>query len=222
MEEKMKQQSSKKVLPVGTIFIFSLWVLAGVMAYSYWNSRTAVATPPAELMGVLRPAPKLLENFSLVDQSRQSFNQTSLIGNWTFLFFGFTSCPDVCPTTLSILNTIDQQLKTGSQKATNTQVVLVSVDPNRDTPEKLAEYIAYFNPEFIAATGSKAELDKFTSMTGAGYIFEEETSPGVYQVNHTSAIFLIDPQARLVASFSQPHRPDTIVEQYWQIREYFE
>ena len=222
MEEKMKQRSGKKTLPVGTIFIFSLWILAGLMAYSYWSSRTAVDTPPAELMGVLRPEPKTLENFSLVDQDEQNFDKTKLSGHWTFLFFGFTSCPDVCPTTLSILNVIDQQLKTGSPEAADTQVVLVSVDPNRDTPEKLAEYIAFFNQDFIAATGSKTEIDQFTKMTGAGYLFEEETSPGVYQVNHTSAIFLIDPQARLVASFSQPHRPDTIVEQYWQIREYFE
>ncbi len=218
----MKQQPGKKNLPVGTIFIFSLWVLVGVMAYSYWNSRAAVATPPAELMGVLRPEPKTLENFSLTNQDGRIFNQTDLSGLWTFLFFGFTSCPDVCPTTLSILNIVDQQLKSDSPETADTQVVLISVDPNRDTPEKLAKYISFFNQDFIAATGSKAEIDQFTKMTSAGYMFEDETSPGVYQVNHTSAIFLIDPQARLVASFSQPHRPDTIVEQFRQIRKYFE
>ena len=101
------------------------------------------------------------------------------------------------------------------------QVVFISVDPARDTPEKLANYITYFNKDFIGATANKAEIDKLTRQFGAGYIFEEETSAGGYNVAHTSAIFLVDPYGRLVASFSQPHQPATIVSQYKKIRTFF-
>jgi protein SCO1/2 len=101
------------------------------------------------------------------------------------------------------------------------QVVFVSVDPDRDTVEKLADYITYFNKDFIGTTASKEKIDKVAQQFGAGYIMEAETSAGVYNVSHTSAIFLVDPYGRLVASFSQPHQPTTITTQYQKIRKYF-
>ena len=101
------------------------------------------------------------------------------------------------------------------------QVVFISVDPERDTTEKLAAYITHFNSKFIGATSAKTEIDKLTRQFGAGYILEPETAPGQYLVAHTSAIFLVDPFGRLVASFSQPHYATTITSQYQKIQQYF-
>jgi protein SCO1/2 len=106
--------------------------------------------------------------------------------------------------------------------AIDMQEVFISVDPDRDTPEKLAAYMAYFNPEFIGASANKAEIDRLSRQFGAGYIIEPETAPGQYLVAHTSAIFLVDPLGRLVAVFSQPHYPTSINSLYEDIRAYFD
>ena len=219
MEEK-KMTDSKKRSPLIIFFVFSVMLLIGVVAYSVINPRNASDSVPAELLGVLRPEPKSLAPIKLIGQDGTAFSMANISGKWSFVFFGYTYCPDVCPMTLSMLKAVDKHLD-GSGNAEDTQVLFVSVDPERDTPEKLAEYIAFFNKDFLAATGEKIEIDKFAQQLGAGYIIDPETVPGVYEVSHTSAIFLIDPQARLVATFSQPHNPENIVQLYFQIRDYF-
>lgn len=212
--------TSNKKSALGMFFLFSVGVLIAVVAFSIWNNSGANRTAPADLLGVLRPEPKLLAPVNLLDQNGATFNKKNLEGRWSFVFFGYTYCPDVCPMTLSMLKAVDKHLQS-SGDAADTQVLFVSVDPERDTPEKLAEYITFFNQDFLAATGEKPEIDKFAQQLGAGYIIDPETAPGIYEVSHTSAIFLIDPQARLVATFSQPHNPETIVQLYFQIRDYF-
>lgn len=209
--------TSKKI-PIGTIVIFGFFLL--VMAVTYMLTKPPER--PVELEGVLRPDFRLLQPFKLTDHNNTLFIEERLQGKWSFVFFGYTSCPDVCPATLYILSSIHGLLvdETGGIPD-DMQVVFISVDPERDTPEKLANYITYFNKDFIGATANKAEIDKLTRQFGAGYIFEEETSAGGYNVAHTSAIFLVDPYGRLVASFSQPHQPATIVSQYKKIRTYF-
>jgi protein SCO1/2 len=209
--------TSKKI-PIGTIVIFGFFLL--VMAATYMLTKPPER--PAELEGVLRPDFRLLHPFKLTEHNNTVFDEKRLQGKWSFVFFGYTSCPDVCPTTLYVLSSIHGLLvdETGGIPD-DMQVVFISVDPARDTPEKLANYITYFNKDFIGATANKAEIDKLTRQFGAGYIFEEETSAGGYNVAHTSAIFLVDPYGRLVASFSQPHQPSTITSQYKKIRTYF-
>ncbi|MCK4834483.1 MAG: SCO family protein [Gammaproteobacteria bacterium] len=209
--------TSKKI-PIGTIVIFGFFLL--VMAVTY--ILTKPPERPAELEGVLRPDFRLLQPFKLTDHNNTVFDEKRLQGKWNFVFFGYTSCPDVCPATLYVLKSVHGLLvdETG-QVPEDMQVIFISVDPARDTPEKLADYITYFNKDFIGTTADKAEIDKLTKQFGAGYMFEEETADGVYNVAHTSAIFLVDPYGRLAASFSQPHQPPTIVSQYKKIRTYF-
>jgi len=182
---------------------------------------------PAELEGVLRPDFRQLLPFKLTDHNNKVFDEKRLQGKWSFVFFGYTSCPDVCPATLYVLSSVHGLLDDEKNTTSNNiwpddmQVVFISVDPARDTTEILADYVTYFNKSFIGTTADKTEIDKLARQFGAGYVFEEETSAGVYNVSHTSAIFLIDPYGRLVASFSQPHQPTTITSQYKKIRAYF-
>ena len=209
---------TSKKLPIGTIVIFGFFLLTMVATYYL----TKPSPPPQELAGVLRPGFKLLEPFELTDHNNAVFNEQRFLDKWSFVFFGYTSCPDVCPATLYVLSSIHGLLvdETG-EKPEDMQVVFISVDPERDTIEKLADYITYFNKDFIGTTASKAVIDKVAQQFGAGYIMEAETSASVYNVSHTSAIFLVDPYGRLVASFSQPHQPTTITTQYKKIRKYF-
>jgi protein SCO1/2 len=204
--------------PYGTllIFLFLCLLLAGVY---FWM--LPGKTVPPELQGVLRPAPTPLQAFELLDQDRRPFDLEGLKGKWSLVFFGYTSCPDICPTTLATLSSLIRKLQTGAQGLTDLQVVFVSVDPRRDTPEVIENYLKYFNETFRGVTGAQPDIDSLTRQFGAGYLIEPETAPGHYLVNHTSSIFLVDPQGRLLASFSPPHNPDTIAGQFRQIRSLF-
>ena len=208
---------SKKI-PIGTIVIFGFFLLT--MAATYYLTKPA--PPPPELAGVLRANFKLLQPFELTAHNNAIFNEKKLLDKWSFVFFGYTSCPDVCPSTLYVLSSVHGLLvdETG-EIPDDMQVIFISVDPERDSSEKLANYITYFNKDFIGTTASKINIDKLTQQFSAGYIIDEKNPNGEYNISHTSAIFLIDPYGRLVASFSQPHQANTITTQYKKIRKYF-
>lgn len=210
--------TKKKILPVGTALLFGLFLT--VMLVTYLLVRPSA--PPPELEGVLRPDFRLLQPFRLTDHNNALFNEERFKGKWTFVFFGYASCPDICPATLYTLNAVQGLLEDASGEVPgDMQVVFISVDPERDTIEQLGPYITYFNKTFIGATAGKTEIDRLTKQFGAGYVLEPETAPGQYLVAHTSAIFLVDPLGRLVASFSQPHYATTIASQYQKIQTYF-
>ena len=210
--------SEKTPRPYGTLIIFVFWGLL-LAAVFYWMLPDK--TVPPELQGVLRPEPRPLRTFELSDQYRQAFNLERLKGEWSFVFFGYTYCPDICPTTLSVLTGVVKQLQTDPQGLTNIQVVFVSVDPQRDTPDILEAYLKYFNEAFQGVTGAQQDIDSLTRQFGAGYMIEPETRPGEYLVSHTSSIFLVDPYGQLIAAFPPPHDANTIVEQFRQIRSLF-
>lgn len=200
----------------GAILLVLLLSVTGV-----WYVSTSPSSPPPELVGVLRPAPKMLKPVELIDQNGAEVNTQLFKDKWSFVFFGYTSCPDICPTTLHVLNAVTEMLgKDNAELLPDTQVVFISVDPGRDTVTDLADYVKFFNRDFVGLTGDKKNIDNITQQFGAGYILEEETAPGQYMVAHTSAVFLVAPESGLVAAFSQPHNPKTIVAQYKKIRAY--
>jgi protein SCO1/2 len=205
-------------LPIGSLVLFALFLL--VMLTTWLLVKPPA--PPPELAGVLRSEYRLLAPFHLTDQHSQPFDRGRLGGKWSMLFFGYLSCPDVCPLTMHELGRFWQLVEDerGAPPG-DLQVVFVSVDPARDSPRQLGDYVRHFNANFIAATGDKAQLDRFTQQFGAGYVIEPETAPGQYPVAHTSAIFLVDPLGRSVATFSQPHYATTLHAQYRRIRQYF-
>jgi len=209
---------TRKITPIGSLLLFALFLLTMLATYLLIKP----PAPPAELKAVLRPEYRLLAPFELIDHHQQPFTQKSLQGKWSFVFFGYLSCPDVCPNTLHELNAFWRLLKdeTGADPE-DLQIVFVSVDPRRDSPHKLGDYISHFNREFLAATAEKRHIDNLASQFGAGYVIEEETAPGQYLVAHTSAIFLVDPLGRSVATFSQPHYASTLLSQYRGITRYF-
>ncbi len=205
-----------KKLPVGTLVLGGLFIL---VMFATWLL-VKRPDPPAELQGVINPRFKELQAFSL-DSSHGPFSEQNFQGKWSFVFFGYTSCPDICPTTLHTLNQFYSLLKDDQAELDDIQIIFVSVDPARDTVPKLAEYVGYFNPDFIGATTNERQIEGFTKQFGAGFIIEPETAPEQYIVIHTSAIFLVDPFGRHVASFSQPHYAATLHSQFKKIRQYF-
>lgn len=144
--------------------------------------------------------PRPLAPVSLVDQFDQPFTEENLKGKWTLTFIGYTFCPDVCPTTLSELNSIYPSLK-AMEKETPIQVVFMSVDPGRDTPERMKEYVDFFNSEFIGVSGSHPILFPLTRSLGLGYALTDPTDDPDYLVNHSASIVVINPEGKAIGRF---------------------
>ncbi len=155
---------------------------------------------PVPQAGIMLDAPVIIPAFDLLDHHNQAFNRASLAGHWTLVFAGFTHCPDICPTTLATLDRVQGLL---GENAGRLQVVLLSVDPERDTPDILANYLGYFNPGFVGVTGEPAQLGSLYRSLGINHI-RIPGAKGEYSVDHSAALMLIDPEGRLVSYFMPP------------------
>ena len=135
--------------------------------------------------------------FMLTDGEGQAFTPASLRGHWSFLFVGYTSCPDLCPTTLADLHSVYPELK---KIAPSSQVVFISTDPQRDDSARLKRYTAFFQPEFKAATGPHDQLFPFVRNLGLVYSIAEHEGKD-YLIDHSTSIVLTNPEGKLVAVF---------------------
>jgi protein SCO1/2 len=171
----------------------------------------------------LLPEPLPLKPFKLSDQNNRPFGVNELKGKWTFMYFGYTSCPDVCPTTIGELNIVSRKLAEDHRYAKDTQYVFVSVDPRRDTPEMLKKFTAYFELSLLGAVAPVKDLKKLTDQMEVKHrrliVRDPETNKQEYAVEHSSDIYLIDPQGKVVARFSSPHSGKQIKQLYVKIRQ---
>ena len=165
-------------------------VVLGAMAFSVF---TKLPTPEHALY---YQQARQLKPFQLTDEKGQVFSNKNIQGQWSFVFLGYTSCPDVCPTTLQNLAFIYDELKA---IANDSQVLLLSADPKRDTQDKLSQYIAYFNPEFKALRAEHDVLFAFTRNLGLMYAISGEGDD--YLVDHSAALVLINPDGNIAAIF---------------------
>jgi protein SCO1 len=145
-------------------------------------------------------SPRRLDDFLLTDAAGQPFGRERLEGQWNLAFIGFTHCPDVCPMTLSLLEHLSNRL---DDHDVALQPVFVSVDPERDTPEELARYSSYFGDRVVAATGQRQQLQRFCDSLDFAWV-KVPMGQGNYTIDHSGALALIDPQARLVGYFLPP------------------
>lgn len=117
-------------------------------------------------------------------------------GKVRLIFFGYTSCPDICPTSLAFISSALKQLSEKERK--NTQVLFISVDPDRDTAEKLREYTGYFSPDILGITGSKEEIDKVVKQYGTAYRKAAGDSAMGYTVDHSASVYVVGPKGKIV------------------------
>ena len=146
--------------------------------------------------------PSVLPVIELTNELGESFALGQLRGYSTILFFGFTHCPHVCPTTLAVLRAVRKNLP--ADEAKKLQIWLITVDPMRDSPERLKEYLSKFGPSFHGARAELGVLVPLFKSLGVGYSFLADESGGNYQVEHTTAIYLLDEDAKLVRIYSAP------------------
>ena len=181
--------------------IFILLILFSITGiFTYFQSLPSLLEKkPSLITGKILVKPMEIDNFELIDQNNEVFNKKSLEGGWTVLFFGYTNCPDVCPTTIYKLAEIKNGIKEDLPSA-NFNTVLVTLDPDRDSTERLDEYIGYFDETMLGVTGTYENIQSFTSSLSVFYqrINKEEG----YDFNHTASIFVFDKDGSLFATMS--------------------
>ena len=184
---------------------FALVAVLSAAAGYYAFSAKRTQGPPEQPALLVLPEPRTIPEFELTDQHGTAFSPERLKGRWSLLFFGFTHCPDVCPGTLYDLQRLDERLA-GVKPDLPRQVVFFSVDPERDDPDRLKEYVAYFDPAFVAVTGEHAQIEPLTRSLGIAYRIEPH-EPGIadYSVDHSASILLVNPDGRLHGVFPAPH-----------------
>ncbi len=150
------------------------------------------------------PEGKPFSGFTLTSQHGTPWDANSFKGKYSVVFFGFANCPDICPTTLLDMQKIDKQLKAENINSPN--FVFISVDPDRDTPESLNEYINFFNPEFYALTGDAANILSIATQIGVAYkVADHQPGDLIYDVDHASALYVLNPAGERIGIFTAPH-----------------
>lgn len=197
-------------------------IIGAFLAGRTWQIEAPPAPSQAEVPGLLWPNPPSLEPFELTDETGQPFELDALAGHWSLLFFGYTHCPDICPVTLAILKQVRQGLRDLAAFDTRAQVVLISVDGERDTSEVLQQYVQHFDPSFRAATGSPEALHLLTRQLAADFTRITTDESGAYWFDHSPAILLIDPAQRVVGEFLPPHESKDLIRQIRQIVEFLD
>lgn len=213
-----------KKLPAIAMILSALIAMAAGIWLGQASNDQPDSLKPASIQGAIYPQAKYINGFSLQDQLSKSVTKLDFQDHWSLVFIGYTNCPDICPTTLSVMNQVVEYLN--EQQIKPPQIVFLSVDPERDTPLHLKRYVDYFNKDFLALTGSLEQITQLTQNLNA--VFRK--APGVsgeiseddYLMDHSSALMLINPQGNLQSVLTAPHLPGTIIQSIIQSKAYYE
>ncbi len=199
------------IRPLSIIGIILLAALGGA-SLALLKPQTMTITQIRDKGLYVLESPRNIDNFELTDQSGSLFTNAQLEGTWSLLFFGYTFCPDICPITLATIRQFDQLLQErDAASAENLQVVMVSVDPQRDTPEKLAQYVAFFSDDYIGATGEFAALFNLARQLNVSFSFQARES-GDYLVSHSGEVILVNPEGQYHGFFRASPDPALMLE----------
>lgn len=182
--------------------------MVGVAAGAWFFNQPGASSAELRRATVL-PVPNEVPSFSAVSHGGEAIDASAFEGQWDLVFFGFTHCPDICPLTLQLLSEVRRELA-GAGAEPLPRIVLVSVDPERDTPEVLGEYVGHFGDGNLGITGELEEIRKLTDALGV--FFEKvPVAEDAYTVDHSAVVLTIDPEGRLRALFSTPHKIEDLL-----------
>lgn len=194
-------------------------LIAGLALFLWVSNKK---TEEVSAATVIEPA-KAFSDFSLsVSTLGSTFSTQQLENQWTVLFFGYTQCPGICPATMRVMQQVYELLE--QKEAGLPQVVLISVDPKRDSAEKLNQYVQSFNSKFLGASGTSAELKTLTQKLGVLYteMPAHHQHQGNYHMSHTASLFVFNPKGEYQALFSAPHEADKIAKDLIIIQEAYQ
>jgi protein SCO1 len=189
-----------------TVVVALVLAISAAIAGAWVAARLSTPEEPVHARVLVTPRP--VPDVPSIDHAGAAFGRTGFEGRWTLAFFGFTYCPDICPATLQVLAGTRRMLDDLPERE-RPAVVMISVDPGRDTPARLAEYVPFFHPEFRGLQVPAEHLPELTRGFGAAYAYTP-LGDDSYTVDHTASLFLVDPQARVAAVFPTPHTAENI------------
>lgn len=213
-------QTQRIGLTVATLVVFMVAVV--LMLINRIGQPTLLSEGQMRANGAwMYKPPRNINEFKLRDHNGAEFTHTNLEGKWTLLFVGYTSCPDVCPTTLALLAKLKKDLA-GTEAESNTQVVLLSADPERDTAERLKQYVTYFDPQFVGVTGEFLDLQRFATNLSVAFTKVPGSDPDNYLIDHGANIVLINPRGDYQGFFKPPFDIAKLKMTYRSVRWQFE
>ena len=190
---------------------------AGVAAGLYLDSS---GDDQPEIGGYVLERPRTLPTLVLVDEQAAAFGAGDFAGHWSFLYFGYTYCPDVCPLTLVELAEVKRRLAI-ERPEERVEYYLISVDPRRDTPARLREYVAYFDPAFRGLTGTDAALAALANATDTLFDVPEGQDANNYLVSHSSNLVVLDPAGAVRAVLTPPHHSARLAADFGRIATHY-
>jgi len=200
------------------VILFCMMVIVSTLVIYYGlidHHKKTVNVGAIKINGILLPQPNVIQNFAFTDHYGNTFTKDNLKGHWSFLFFGFTNCGYVCPTTMTVLNKMYKMLEKNLSSEKLPMVILVSVDPERDTVARMNDYINSFNPRFVGLRADSQLTDAFVkNMHVSAVKMQAEGADDQYTINHSAEILLINPDAKVQAYFSYPHNADQMAKDY--------
>lgn len=211
---------NKLMLAVAAAVAIAAGVWIGTVTQSDKNTHTL---QPPLVQGAIFNQPRPVTHFELVTSNNTPFTIDKLKGHWNLIFVGYTNCPDVCPTTLNVLSQVVGLME--EQGLAPPRVIFISIDPERDKPEMIDEYVKYFDSKFIGLTGSQQQLDEVARELSVVYA----KAPGAdgsmtadnYLMDHSSSIIMLNPDAQVQAIYTAPHTPMKIIDAIVKTQVYY-
>ncbi len=206
--------SNRNVLVVLLIVIIVIVATTVIVRLNHHNANNIYPlSSDLKISGIVLKKPRVINAFELTADDGDLFTKTNLRGSWTLMFFGFTHCGYVCPTTLDALNKMVVSLRGKLPKRLIPKIVMVSVDPDRDSVDAMHKYVKSFNPNFVGVRGTLAELRQLTQQLNVVFTKVKSTNGG-YMINHSNEIMVLDPNGNLRAFLSYPHKGPTMAKDY--------
>ena len=201
------------------IVLASLSVLTGALLVTLYFAASNVTLESLRNDAFfIYDSPIEVGEFELADDQGQPFTRESLAGKWSLVFFGYTFCPDICPITMASIRQF-YGLLDENQDAQDVQVIMISVDTERDTQEVLANYVGYFNPDFIGASGEYAETYTLARQMNVTFNYTRIDDDN-YLVNHNGEVMLLDPDGRNVGFFKPPYDPEQMRVNFLRVKRF--
>lgn len=209
----MLEAKKRIVLTIGVLAGFAALVLGVFVAHHAPNSQKKIRE---QFQGTLLEQPRKIHRFKLIGINDKKFTRHSLRKHWTFVFFGFTNCESICPITMAEMGKMYRLLEK-DHVSELPRVVMISIDPERDTVAALSHYVKSFNPHFYGAVGTDKAVRALTNELGVVYIKSEAQqghSVDNYNIQHSGTVMLFNPKGQLVAFFTPPNRADALAADY--------
>ena len=207
LSEMARKKTREFIMNPRFIILAAMFMVGIAVSAWYFNQPSAPSAEPRR--ATVLPVPNEMPAFTALTHGGEVVDASAFEGQWDLVFFGFTHCPDICPLTLKLLSDVRAELAAAGAEPLP-RIVLVSVDPERDTPEALGDYIRHFGEDNLGITGELEEIRKLANALGI-YFEKVAVAEDTYTVDHSTVVLAVDPAGRLRALFSTPHKVEDMV-----------